>query len=158
VNENGAPVRYHRTQGQVLRGVPHLIVGVAVGWPLCRYAFGNGPLTVWAFVAVMLFISAFWWFILWPLEETEIIGTVLRFRTRYGSSEIDLAEVTDISAKFVPFSGTSIVMVSPDNKVEIPRENRQELLAVGAVIREMHPRRVFSTRVERALGLGPGSD
>jgi hypothetical protein len=57
--------------------------------------------------------------------------------------------------RWAPYSGTRVVVTTRDNRIEIlrTRGNREELHAIGAVIRETNPQRVFGTRVERALGL-----
>ena len=151
----GDTMRYRKTDGQVLRGVPHLAVGLAAGWAACAYFIGGGPLTLFCGIGVTLIVAAGWWFILWPVSEITITGNVYTMRGKYGTTTIDLARVTSVSTKWIPFSGSWVVIKVPDNSIEIGsnRRNREELRVIGEIISETRPSLALDPRSSRALGL-----
>lgn len=151
--------RYRRVGGQFMRGIPHLVVGMATVW-VCFSFVDASPLTTAAALAVSVILGALWWYVLWPVSETRIVGTVYTLTSRYGTTVADLGTISDISTRWVAFQGSSVVIQTSDNAIEIPRtrRNREELLVIGDILRQTQPRLRVPARASRALGLADGTN
>lgn len=150
--------RYRRVDGQFLRGIPHLVVSLAVVWG-CFALIGASSFTIAGAVAASAIIGAFWWYVLWPVRETRIVGTVYTLTSRYGTTVADLGTIADVSTKWVAFQGSWVVIRTADNAIEIPwtRRNREELRVIGDILLETQPRLRVPPRASRALGLVEGA-
>ncbi|WP_426593323.1 hypothetical protein ACPPVS_16545 [Cellulomonas sp. McL0617] len=150
-----AAVRYVGTDGQVGRGVPHLVVGVCLTWLICLGLIESRALAVVVASAVSVVGALAWWFLLWPIEHISVVGSLLTAEGRHGRTETDLANLVDVRAKWIPYSGTWIVIETSRGTTEIlkSRSNRAQLLAIGEAIRASNPARRLAPRAARALGL-----
>ncbi len=150
-----ARTRYRRIDGQFLRGVPHLLVGLAIAWPLCITLIGARAVAIGCGAAATVVVGAWWWFIMWPVTEVSIAGTDYTVSGKYGTSVVHLEAIAGISTKWVPFSGTFVVIEVPGNWVEIldTHRNREELRIIGDIVRETRQLHSVSARAARPLGL-----